>query len=97
MALGIIATLKVQDGKQTEFEAAFAEMAKVVKAEEKGCLLYSLCRDQEDNTTYRVMEQYTDDAALAAHGKSDAFKAAAGALGGGIMAAKPDLIYVDVV
>ena len=39
MAVGIIATLRVVDGKQAEFEAGFAKMQEVVKAEEPGCLL----------------------------------------------------------
>ena len=36
MAVGIIATLRVVDGKQAEFEAGFAKMQEVVKAEERG-------------------------------------------------------------
>ena len=55
MAVGIIATLRVVDGKQAEFEAGFAKMQEVVKAEETGCLLYDLCQDKADATTYRVM------------------------------------------
>lgn len=56
MAVGIIATLRIVDGKRAEFEAGFAKMQEVVKAEEPGCLLYALCQDKTDATTYRVME-----------------------------------------
>ena len=34
MAVGIIATLRVVEGKQAEFEAGFAKMQEVVKVEE---------------------------------------------------------------
>ena len=47
MAVGIIATLRVVDGKQAEFEAGFAKMQEVVKAEETGCLLYDLVSRQD--------------------------------------------------
>ena len=96
MAVGIIATLRVVDGKQGEFEAGFAKMREVVKAEEPGCLLYALCQDKDDSTTYRVMEQYADDDARKTHGTSDAFKAAAGGLGG-CLAGAPELVEVNVI
>jgi quinol monooxygenase YgiN len=96
MAVGIIATLKVQDGKQADFEAAFAKMQDVVKAEEPGCLLYSLCQDKDDPTTYRVMEQYTDEDARKTHGRSPAFGEAAAPVGG-CLAGAPELIEVNIV
>lgn len=96
MAVGIVATLHVADGKQDEFEAGFAKMQEVVKAEEPGCQLYQLCRDKADNTVYRVMEIYADQAARDAHGRSDGFRAAAGAIGA-CMAGAPEIIEVDIV
>ena len=36
MAVGIIATLRVVDGKQAEFEAGFAKMQEVVKPRSRG-------------------------------------------------------------
>ena len=96
MAVGIIATLRIVDGKQAEFEAGFAKMQEVVKAEEPGCLLYALCQDKTDATTYRVMEQYTDENARKSHGTSDAFKAAAGGLGG-FLAGAPELVEVNII
>ncbi len=96
MAVGIIATLRVVDGKQDEFETGFAKMQEVVKADEPGCELYRLCRDKEDKTVYRVMEIYADEDARKAHGRSDGFRAAAGAFGGS-MAGAPEIIEVDIV
>jgi len=96
MAVGMIATLRVNDGKQADFEAAFAKMQDAVKADEPGCLLYTLCRDREDDTTYRVMEQYADDDAVKAHGKSDGFKAAAAGLAG-VLSGAPEIIFVEII
>ena len=96
MAVGIIATIRVVDGKQADFEAGFAKMQEVVKAEEPGCLLYALCQDKADTTTYREMEQYADEEARKTHGTSDAFKAAAGGLGG-CLAGAPELVEVNII
>lgn len=92
MTVGYVATLKVADGKQAEFEAAFAKMQEAVKAHEPGCLLYDLFQDEADPTTYRVMEQYVDADARKAHGQHPDFGAAAAALGGGVMAGAPDVV-----
>ena len=96
MAVGIISTLKVQDGKQAEFEAAFAKMQDVVKADEPGCLLYALCQDKDDATTYRVMEQYADEDARKVHGRSEGFGAAAAPIGA-CLAGAPELVEVNIV
>ncbi len=73
---GIVATFKIQAGKEAEFEATFRDLAAKVKANEKGCLLYDLFKSKKDPQTYIVMEQYASDADLAAHGNSEYFKAA---------------------
>ncbi len=96
MAVGIIATLRIQDGKQAEFEEMFGALKTAVMANEKGCTLYSLCRDKDDTTTYRVMEQYADEAALGEHGKSGDVRAAMGGLGG-CLAGAPELVHVNVI
>lgn len=97
MKVGYMATLKVVDGKQADFEAAFAEMQKAVKADEPGTLQYDLMQDEADPTTYRVFEIYENLDARNAHGKSAAFGAAAAPLGGGVMAAAPDVVPVKFV
>ncbi len=97
MKVGYVATLKVVDGKQAEFEAAFAKMQAAVKADEPGTLQYDLCQDEADPTTYRVMEQYVDLDARNVHGKSEAFGAAVAPLGDGVMAAAPDVVPVKLI
>lgn len=97
MKVGYMATLKVVDGKQADFEAAFANMQAAVKSEEPGTLQYDLMQDEADPTTYRVFEVYENIDARNGHGKSAAFGAAAAPLGGGIMAAAPDVIPVTFI
>ena len=72
--IGIVATLKVQEGKNAEFEAVFAELAGKVRANEPGNLLYQLTKSRADPNTYKVMELYKDQAAIDAHGVTDYFR-----------------------
>ena len=95
MTIGLLATLKVQPGKGSEFEAAFADLVKVVKAEEPGNLQYELFRAKEADT-YVVFEQYADQPALDVHGKSDAAKAGMARMGG-FLAGRPALQFFDKV
>ena len=78
--LGVIATLTIQDGKQEGFEALIAELAAQVKAKEADCTFYELHRTDDANV-YVMMEQYTDQAAFEAHGKTDHFQELGGRLG----------------
>src|SRR5471030_1876547 len=48
--IGVVATLKVQDGKNAEFEATFRELAVKVRANNPGNLLYWLTRSGVDAT-----------------------------------------------
>ena len=96
MTLGVIATLAVQEGKNSEFEAVFSELAKQVLANEEGCLFYALHRSKSDLQVYKVLEQYKSADDLNAHGKTDYFKAANVTLGA-LVAAAPDIEVLDGV
>ena len=96
MAIGVIATLKVQEGKGAELEAVFRELAEQVAANEPGNKLYRLTRTRADANTYVVMELYDDQAAIEAHGKSDHFRAAGPKIGA-CLAGRPDIQYLDTV
>lgn len=74
MAIGVTAKLQVQAGKNKEFEAVFKQLVAAVQASEEGCLLYALHQSREDAQTYVVLEQYADEAALQAHGKTDHYR-----------------------
>jgi quinol monooxygenase YgiN len=96
MAIGVIATLKVQDGKQAEFEAVFRDLASKVRAGEPGNRLYQLCRSKADATTYVVMEIYETEEALKTHGQTEYFKAA-GAKMAPALAGRPDIAFYETV
>jgi len=96
MAVGVIATLKVQDGKEADFEAVFRDLAKAVRANEPGNKLYQVCRSRKDKSTYVVMEIYESDDALKAHGASDHFRTIGAGLGP-TLAGRPDIQYFDAI
>src|SRR3546814_8773775 len=79
-AIGIIATLRVQPGKEAQFEDVFAELTPAVHANEPGNSYYRLFRTDEAGV-YKVMECYADDAAVEAHRASDHFRTLGAKLG----------------
>ena len=96
MSIGVIAVLKIQDGKTDEFEAFFGELAKQVRANEPGNLAYQLTKSRTEPGTYKVLEIYKDQDALTHHGGTDYFKAAGPKLGG-VLAGRPEIEYLDGV
>ena len=81
MAVGIVATLKIQADKIEAFETDFKALMAIVAEQEPGNNYYDLHRSREDAGSYVVMEQYVDQAALDLHGKSVEFKAKSARLG----------------
>jgi quinol monooxygenase YgiN len=67
MAIALIVKLGVLDGKGSEFEAAFADQARAVRAAEPGNSLYRLVRSRTDPQKYAVLEIYENEAAFDAH------------------------------
>jgi quinol monooxygenase YgiN len=94
--IGIVATLKVQDGKGAEFEGIFRELSEKVRANEPGNLLYQLTKSRADPNTYKVLELYADQDALTKHGGTEYFRAI-GARMGPCMAGRPEIEYLDAV
>ena len=96
MSIGIIATLKIQDGKGPEFEAFFNELAKQVRGNEPGNLAYQLTKSRADPNTYKVLELYSDQDALTHHGQTEYFRAA-GPKMGPCLAGRPNIEMLDAV
>ena len=96
MTIGVVATLKVQEGKNAEFEAVFTALAAQVRANEKGNLAYSLTKSRTDPNTYKVLELYADQDALTLHGGTEYFKAAGPKIGA-CLAGRPEIEYLDGV
>ncbi len=83
----LIVKLTCTEGRSEELET---ELAKLIEAsnEEAGLEIYSAHRDADN--VYWFFELYTDDAAVAAHGKSDSMRTAMAAVGG-LLAAAPEV------
>ena len=94
--IGVIATLKVAEGKNAEFEAIFTDLAKQVRANEPGNVAYQLTKSRTEPNVYKVLELYKDQDALTHHGGAEHFKAA-GAKLAGVLAGRPEIEYLDGV
>ena len=94
--IGIIATLTIQPGKESEFEAVFTDLAAKVRANEPGNVLYQLTRSREQANVYKVLELYADQDALTAHGKTDHYRAAGPKLGA-VLGGAPKIEYLDAI
>lgn len=79
--IGVVATIRVQDGKSEELEQVFRELTPQVRANEAGCLIYQLTKSRTEPNTYKVLELYNSEDALKQHGQSDHFKAIGPRLG----------------
>ena len=73
--IGVVAVIRVKEGREAEFEQGFLEMTAEVKANEPANRLYQLTRSRSEPRTYKVLEVYDDEAALEAHQKSAHYKA----------------------
>ena len=96
MSIGVIAAIRIQDGKAAEFEAFFGELAKQVRANEPGNLAYQLTKSRTEPNLYKVLELYADQDALTLHGGTEYFKAA-GPKFGAVLAGRPEIEYLDGV
>ena len=92
--IGIVATLKIKEGKGAEFETVANQLVEKVNANEEGVVYYDLYK--QDSTTYVFLERYKDQAAQDAHGKTDYFKAI-GAQMGAFLAGAPDIKVLAAV
>jgi quinol monooxygenase YgiN len=96
MAIGVIATITIREGKNAEFEQLFTGLTEQVLANEPGAIFYALHRTKSDSQVYKVLEQYTDQEAIKAHGKTEYFLAASEKMGA-LVTAAPDLEVLDAV
>jgi quinol monooxygenase YgiN len=96
MAIGIVATIKIQPGKNAELESVAKELMAAVRKNEPGNKYYQFFKSKTDETTYVVMEMYEDAAAVEAHRSSDHFKTI-GSKMAPAMAGRPDVQLFDAI
>ena len=93
--IAMLATLKVKEGHEADFEAAAGKLADAVRANEPGNHLYQLCKGDAPQTYYFI-ERYENEEALAAHGGSAHMKEHGGAMGPH-MAGRPEILKLEEV
>ena len=96
MPITVIAKLKVQPGKEAEFEAAGKEMIATVKKSEPGTLVYILHKNTKDPAEFTYYEVYQDQAAFESHGKTEHMRTFGGKIGG-LLAGRPEIAILDEV
>ena len=96
MAIGLLATITILEGKNEEFESAFLDLTEKVRANEPGNVFYALHKSGNDPQVYKVMEQYDSPEALDAHGKTDYFREANKQLAG-FVAGAPEIEILEAV
>lgn len=96
MSLGVIAVLKVAEGRNSEFEQLATQLTTKVIENESKCNFYQFHKSRENGQTYIAIEQYVDQSAFDAHGKSDYFRSLSKAMGA-CMTAPPKIEFVDSI
>lgn len=80
MIQSIVATLKAKPGQEADFQAAALKLVAAVRANEPGCLLYTLSQGDQPST-FIFMERYANEEALASHRGTEHFKTLGRAMG----------------
>lgn len=73
MTVSIVAVIRARAGQEAQFEAVARRMVAAVRANEPGCLQYTLNRG-EDASAFVFIERYRDEDAVKAHRASDHFR-----------------------
>ena len=73
MAVARIAKIKIREGANKEFETKFAELTKEVHEKEPAAIHHILHRSREAPNAYVIYEQYVDEDAMVAHGRTRHF------------------------
>jgi quinol monooxygenase YgiN len=89
MIQSIIATIQAKPGSEADFKAAALQLIAAVRANEPGCLLYTLNQGDAPGT-FVFMERYANEEAVAAHRATEHFKTLGRAMGA-FMAGAPNV------
>ncbi|GAC1375835.1 MAG: hypothetical protein NVSMB4_04270 [Acidimicrobiales bacterium] len=94
--VAVIAKITALPGQRDEVVAVMNEIVMSAVKQEEGTLLYTLNLDKTNADVIWFYELYADDAALAAHGGSEAMKAAGGKLRDKA-AGRPEITLLELV
>lgn len=93
--IAVVATIRVKEDKQADFEAVMKELGEQVRANEPGTTLYQVCKSKQ-SPTYVVLENYTDQDAFNHHTTTSYFKAAGPKMGACLDGA-PKIEFFEVI
>jgi quinol monooxygenase YgiN len=91
-----IAKLQSREGKEAEMTAALEKMVAAVASNEPDVPGYELHISDDDPTVFYLFEQYSNQAALEAHGNTDHMKRLGADLKG-VAAARPEITRMTFV
>jgi len=94
--IAIVATARIKDGMQEQFEKLAKQLSEAVQEHEPDCQLYLLTRSKTDANRYIFLERYTDEAALKHHTKQP-YMGTVGRELFACMDGKPDIQVLDEV
>jgi quinol monooxygenase YgiN len=70
----VVAQMDIVAGREQDFAAAAQAVVKETLANEPDCQLYACSRDLTEPSRFVFVEQWTDNAALRAHTKTEHFR-----------------------
>ncbi len=76
----IVAKNYIKEDKINAFIEVATELVKQTREKDAGCIRYELVQDVKDAHILTILEEWEDQASLAAHGASEHFKDAIGAM-----------------
>ena len=93
--IGIIATMKIKEGVNKEFEEVASRLKDAVTKKEPGVVCYDWYKG-EDDSSYVVLERYESQEALDAHGQTEHMKNIGGEMGQ-YMAGRPEVTILKSI
>ncbi|MBI1186043.1 MAG: antibiotic biosynthesis monooxygenase [Alphaproteobacteria bacterium] len=92
--IGVVARIKIQEGKAAEAETVLKELVAAVKANEPDVPVYDLFKAKDGSGDFIMLEMYPNQAVLDAHQKTAHFQAV-GAKLMPLLAGAPKLEFLD--
>jgi len=74
MVVGVVAVVKLNEGKREQFFKHFQPVIEHVQQNEPDTIMYQIYNDRKDSNKVVIIERYKSQDALKKHGQSEPFK-----------------------